>query len=70
MHLTDSVIVSMRVGDVIAPDGTIGAQADNAVGVNVGSDAALGLALQFVLAGCCADGHPNAVFSAAANTDR
>ncbi len=48
MHLSDSVVVSMRTGDVVADDGTIGAQADNAVGVNAGSDAALDLGLQLV----------------------
>lgn len=48
MSLTDSVRVSMRLGDVIAADGTVGAQANTAVGVTSGSDAGLDVALQFV----------------------
>ena len=48
MPLTDSVVVSMRIGDVIAQDGSIGAQADNAVGVGASGDAAMDVALQFV----------------------
>jgi C-terminal processing protease CtpA/Prc len=48
MRLTDSVVVSMRTGDVVASDGTLGARADNAVGVNGGGDPALDVALQFV----------------------
>jgi C-terminal processing protease CtpA/Prc len=48
MRLIDSVVVSMRTGDVVAEDGTLGARADNAVGVMSSNDAALDVALQFV----------------------
>ena len=48
MRLTDSVVVSLRTGDLVAQDGTLGARADTAVATRGGGDAALDLGLQLV----------------------
>ena len=48
MQLSDSVVVSMRIGDVVAEDGVVGGRADSALGPSAGGDAALQAALQVV----------------------